>query len=806
MVEVGLATINYQKDMKIKTIIAHDLKGSTFKHNLKDITIFTGPNGAGKSSRLDCIPLALFGYHPAHKRTNGEILEGLGSSFYMKASVEFDTGSFIARRWELVKSTATCDTEGAIPPSVTPLCIDASEYFGLTERERVKLAFRFSQCATEFGPELVGKVKSLKLDEHDAATEEAIGLVATIIGEDWKTNRQNVSAPEWLETFAEVAKKRCSEAQAGAKRMASTLEGLTELRAQAKQSVNSAAEAQLAELNRELIKRSAQHQAATIKLADARAKYARKTDLEHHIAGSATQQQLWVENAEAIVALEKEIADYSSETSTLRERIAALQGSSRDAHAEIARLKQRIANADIEAARIAELKALVAPESERSKEIASIEKFLNTANKELGQYGKSDTEALRVRLQETKVALAGCQVNIANDDKLMASLDAKMGELSAKKCCPFCEASEDGWQDRVRIQLQEQFEKVKRSSVKRKREHDDLMSRMTTINDELNTSLAADRTIEDLAKKADNASTTLKLLKADQAHALKTIAASSVEDVEQLKVRLQELSPEAIDAQIAKEADALENSKMKDAGVDAKRFQLRELRERQAQLTSEQELLMRLRGEFDSLKDITIEAGRAFAEEVQRLEAEIATLQAKLQPLTLEVRQANAAKGEVAAKLKAAEAAERVAKEYVVWREVKKLVDEMQVEAVKESMKPILKQANLIAGSILPSKLEYHDGAIGRWSGRKFIGTRSFNRSDQQIAFAAVSAALAAASGSPLKILLMDDLDNVEEKRLKPLFEAIRAAIDAKQISQCIACGVRSKEYAGMEGVEVVAL
>jgi len=792
--------------MKIKNIVATDLKGNSFKHNLKDITIFTGPNGAGKSSRLDVVPLAMFGYHPAHKRTNGEILEGLGSGSSMTAAVEFDTGSSISRRWQMNKSTVTCDTQGAIPPSVTPLCIDASEYFGLTERERVKLAFKFSQCSTEFGPELVAKTKSLKLDDHDAATEEAIGLVATVIGEDWKLNRQNVSAPEWLETFAEVAKKKCSEAQAGAKRMASTLEGLTELRAQAKQSVNSAAESQLAELNKELARLAGQHQAAVEKLGDVRTKYARKTDLEHHIAGSATQKQLWVENAEAIVALENEIAGYVSETSTLRERIAALQGASRNEHAEIARLKQRIANADMEAARIAELKALVALESKQSKEIASIEKFLNTANKELGQYGKSDTEALHVRLQEAEVALAGCQVNIANDEKLMASLDTKMGELSAKKCCPFCEASEDGWQDRVRIQLQEQFEKVKRSSMKWKREHDDLMSRMTTINDELNASIAADRTIEELARKADKANTTLKLLKADQANALKMISACTPEDVEQLKVRIQELSPQVIDAQIAKEAAALESSKAKDSGVDAKRFKLRELRDRQAQLTSEQELLMRLRGEFDSLQDCTGEAGMALANSVTTWQSEITALQAKIQPLTLEVRQANAAKGEVVAKLKAAEAAERVAKEYVVWREVKKLVDEMQVEAVKESMKPILKHANLIAGSILPSKLEYHDGAIGRWSGRKFIGTRSFNRSDQQVTFAAVSVALASASGSPLKILLMDDLDTVEGKRIKPLFAAIRAAINTKQISQCIACGVRAKEYAGMEGVEVVEL
>jgi chromosome segregation ATPase len=570
--------------------------------------------------------------------------------------------------------------------------------------------------------------------------------------------------------------------------------------------VNSAAEAQLAELNRELIKLSAKHQAASMKLADARAKYARMTDLEHHIAGSATQKQLWVENAEAIVALENEIAGYASETPTLRERIAALQGASRDAHAEIARLKQRIADRERQSLRITELKALVAPDSQQSKEIADIEKFLAETKPKMADYSASESVKINARLTDAKVELSECCANISNHTKLTASLEKKMRDLASEKCCPFCAASESGWQDRVNTGLQEQLEKAKRDKAKESKRYDKLHAAIATATQELNSSIEMDRVAAELAKKADQASTALKLLKADQANANKTITEDVSEDVERLKVRLQELSPEAIDAQIAKEAAALENSKMKDAGVDAKRFQLRGLRERQTQLTSEQELLMRLRGEFDSLKDITIEAGRALAEEVQRLEVEIANLQTKLQPLTLEVRQANAAKGEVAAKLKAAEAAERVAKEYVVWREVKKLVDEMQVEAVKESMKPILRQANLIAGSILPSKLEYHDGAIGRWSGRKFIGTRSFNRSDQQIAFAAVSVALASASGSPLKILLMDDLDNVEEKRLKPLFEAIRAAIDAKQISQCIACGVRSKEYAGMEGVEVVEL
>ena len=798
--------LTLSETMKLKTIFAKNLKGNSFDHDLQDITIFTGPNGVGKSSRLDCIPLALFGYHPAHKRTNGEILEGLGNTSFMQVAVEFDTGNSISRRWEQGRSSVTCDVDGAIPPSVTPLCVDSSEYFGLSDRERVKLAFKLSQCATAFGIELAAKTKSLELEEHDAAAQEAVVAVSNAITEDWKLNHQNVTPPEWLETFAEVAKKKCSEAQAGAKRMASTLEGLSELRSQAKQTVNSAAEKQLADLNKKLAEMAGKHQAATSKLQELRAKYARKTDLEHHIAGSATQKQLYVENADAIVALEKELGEYTSETAVLRERIAALQGASRDGHAEIARLKQRIANADIEAVRIAELKALVASDSKQSKEIVELEKFLGATDKQLGQYGNSDTEAIRVRLQEAKVALAACQVNIANDEQVVAQLDARLVELVTKDCCPFCEASEDGWKNRVRAPLIKQFEKARESRAKWKREYDALLSRMPAINDELNASLAADKAALELSKKVASASTSLKLLKADRENALRTISTSIPEDVELLKTRIQELSPAAIDAQIAKESGALEKSKLQDSVMDGKRAQLKALRERQAQLTSEQELLMRLRGELDSLKDVTVEAGQAAAEEARVLAAEIEALQACIHPLTLEVRQANAAKGEVAAKLKAAEAAERVAKEAEVWREVKKLVDEMQAEAVKEAIKPILKQANAIAGSILPSKLEYHEGVIGRWSGRKFIGTKSFNKSDQQVTFAAVSVALASVSGSPLKILLMDDLDNIEKKRLQPLFAAIREAIASKQITQCIACGVRAEEYSGMEGVEVVAL
>lgn len=791
--------------MQIKTIIATGLKGNTFKHNLKDITIFTGPNGAGKSSRLDCIPLALFGYHPAHKRTNGEILEGLGSASSMTAAVEFDTGSSISRRWEMSKSTVTCGVDGAIPPNVTPLCIDASEYFGLTERERVKLAFRFSQCSTEFGPELVAKVKSLKLDDHDAATEEAIGLVATIIGEDWKLNRQNVSAPEWLETFAEVAKKRCSEAQAGAKRMASTLEGITELRSHAKQVVNSAAEKQLADLNKQLATLAGQHQAAAAKLEDARAKWTRKVELENHIAGSAAQKQAWVENAEAILALEKEIADYVSETPTLKAKRDALQVAQSNTAKEITGLEQRIANNEKQAKRLAESKALVDPTSKQSLEIADLEKFL-AVDTESQVTGRELTETIRTRLTDAKALLAEREANITAQTKLMAYLDSKMADLSSKKCCPFCEASEEGWQERVRSGLQKQFDQAKRNNAKWKERHDETVAEIVIITEKLNASIAADRTAVELSKVRSTATNALKVLCVERDSALRTIAEDSSEDVEQLQARLKELREAAAGGSLAVTDKELAASVVKDIEVDVQRTLLKTLRERAKQLDAEQELVMRLRGELDSLKDYTLEFGMGAADAVRLLANEIATLQQKIQPLTLEVRQANAAKGEVAAKLKAAEAAERVAKECVVWREVKKMVDEMQVEAVKESMKPILKQANLIAGSILPSKLEYHDGAIGRWSGRKFIGTRSFNRSDQQVTFAAVSVALAAASGSPLKILLMDDLDTVEASRIKPLFEAIRAAIDAKQISQCIACGVRAKEYAGMEGVEVVEL
>lgn len=791
--------------MKIKTILATDLKGNSFKHNLKDITIFTGPNGAGKSSRLDCIPLALFGYHPAHKRTNGEILEGLGSGSCMTAAVEFDTGSSISRRWQMNKSTVTCDTEGAIPPSVTPLCIDASEYFGLTERERVKLAFKFSQCATEFGPELVAKVKSLKLDEHDAATEEAIGLVATIIGDDWKLNCQNVSAPEWLETFAEVAKKRCSEAQAGAKRMASTLEGLTELRAQVKQTVNSAAEAQLAELNRELIKLSARHQAASMKLADARAKYARKVELEIHIAGAATSQADWVDLAQEILQLESTIEAYRSRTQELQAALNAGNLAVENAASEISLIEATI-EADYQKQEGFNLAvATVNPEGEVFTEIRNLEIPLEVLKKKLEEKA-SDTESLRIKRDAVSQKLQNAKAAVLTNKRAASTLQVEFDEILSKSCCPFCEASEPGWRAKVSSKISEKFTQAEAEM----REASELCKKLVAQFNEADAALAksvADNTERtELEKQCVQAEHRMSQLKRVVESAKQVISAYQPADISKMQARIELLRKSSSKEHLESLKKQLQESRESDVVMEGHRQRLKACRAKSNQMQSELEANLRLRHELDSLKDITIEAGRALAEEVQRLEAEIANLQAKLQPLTLEVRQANAAKGEVAAKLKAAEAAERVAKEYVVWREVKKLVDEMQVEAVKESMKPILKQANIIAGSILKSKLEYHDGAIGRWSGRKFIGTRSFNRSDQQVTFAAVSVALAAASGSPLKIILMDDLDNVEEKRLKPLFEAIRAAIDAKQISQCIACGVRAKEYAGMEGVEVVEL
>lgn len=679
--------------MKIKSIEATNLKGKSFRHELGDITVFTGQNDAGKSSRLDCIPLALFGYHRSLGKANQSIFK-LSSGAQMTATVEMDDGSIMTRGWSESRGSVKADVAGNVHSSIIPLGFDAAEYFNLSDRERVKLAFKLSKCDTDFATVVIAKAKSIRLDEHDDAAEQVVQSVCkTIMGLEVAKD-STVNGQEWLESCAEFAKMKHSTTSAAAKKMASTVEGLSELRARAAAPVNSAAEKQLAELNRKIADATAAKQAAETAREQARKRYARKVELESALAKNPP-------NVSAIAAelarLEEECSSYASKTQGL----------------------------------LAEKQAVEA-------KAASELQIRRGLERELAMLKERKSELLRA-------SEAG--------GKPVEALKQKLGSVLSLEACPYCECAGDGWNDKVKQKI-----------------------------------------VAELALAQGDCNQVLK-------HSNEKLAEMDKRTKEIVGEMLTLCGQDIVNQSRLLETEAsLIDSRNRDAEHKQRLSDISNLRIKLRNATAEQELSVKLQGELDSLAD----AREPESEGPRRHAALLAELQAKVQPLTLEVRQANASKGETANKLKAAEEANKVALEAQCWKEVKAIVDEIQQEAVDKAIGPILDRANKIAAAILPSPLAYHEGRIGRWGNKKFIPCETFGGSAQAVTYAAVAVALASSSGCECRVAIVDEMDRLTQENKVKLIGEVKAAIADGLLDQFVGADVRGSDYVGVEGVDVV--
>lgn len=793
--------------MKLTELAGHQIKGRIFHHKISSgITIFSGENGAGKSARLNAISLSLFGYLPGLGKRNEDVFQLSGGSS-MSAETKFSDGSTAGHRWTQTKQGIKCEVLSMLGDSVTPMCVDAREYFNLSDRDRTKLVFRLSGCQKEFGPMVVAEAKAIQLEEHDADAEAVVTAICGEISTMWDKRLADdgkpISPPEWLEKFAEIAKLRCSASQASAKKMSSTLEGLTELRQQSKQLVNSAAEQQLAELNQRIAKLTADQREAASQLSTAQKRYARKLELEALLSAApiGELEQLRAQMAE----LECETGAHQFGASQARAAYDDNHRSVSQTVMDIERLKQWVSESRVAAERVASAALLLNPTSENSLLVKNGEVTLAQWTSALESY-RSQTSCHREKLQAIQSRLvteeAACRVL----EKSLRDNQESQSKLSAQPCCSECEASEPGWADRVMEKLKARHADASAALGQAAQTLADSRNEAKALQQFIDVSLSEDEKIAKLRVDAERLISKLEAAKLERQRAEKVIADASTASVEQLQRQI-----EALEAKLAglrseepKLKASLESAIAADNAHAARAQQLRALQKQVRELEEAARAHDKLRGELASIADA--KPPTELAGKVEQLTSDLSALQQQVQPLTLQVRQANAAKGEVAAKLKAAEAALKVSREEQVWRKVKAIVDEIQAEAVQESIFPILHRANLIAGSILPSKLDYHDGSMGRFGGAVFIPVETFNTSDKLVTFAAVSVALAAASGSPLKLLILDDLDNLVAGRFGPLFGAIRDAIAQGVITQCIGAIVRGEELAGVEGVEVVQL
>lgn len=777
--------------MKITHIAGTNIKGKTFAHDLaQSVTVFTGLNGQGKSARLDAIQLALFGVHPALSKTNEGVMQ-LCSGSIMSAEVRLSDGSKASNYWNQTKSGTSCKGEGAVTKSITPLCLNPAEYFDLSDRERTKLVFKLCKSSTNFRNEVVAQAKSVKLEDHDASAEEIVNSVCGKVSAH--EPQMGDSSTEWLESLAEMVKKQVSTTMAAARRMSATLAGLSELRAMVNQPVNNAAERELASVNAQIGEIDLKIRELELGHAEMRKKLARKAEIE--VALNAPQTASLADARDAVSALESEVGGFQSKLPQLKADLSIAESELAALNRELVRTENLIEQAEKHRAAMQEANEILLVGGAFEVEMNELKSgALKDYDHSVSPESSVREAAQQVESSKSSVAVKHSEVKSA--ERRVERIKADLSQYDSVEECDHCH-----WKIRLTNGLTEELAKEE-SQLAILRESLNSCELALGVNEALLATAKADMEKYRAHQQSLQAART-KLFEMESRkkwavqllQSQSTVApAGSVEEV-QAQVTAATSKVAALKKAIAETRGEEEQHKVNVSNLAKARKLVQSLQE-------EADLRNRLQGELESLAGVA----EPSTVELENLRLSRATLSSRVPALSLEMRQSMAARGEAATKLIAAEEALKVSREEKVWREVKKIVDDVQAKAVQESVGPIISAANAICEGLLPTPLAMHEGVIGRFGDRKFITTDTFNKSDQQIAFAAICVALAGASGCPLKLLLMDDLDNIEDDRLFFLMNKVLHAIKAGVVTQMIGCSVRQGIFTEVEGVEVIVL
>lgn len=750
----------------IAQVSASNLKGRNFSHALAPFTLITGPNATGKSAVTDALTIALTGGLPKLGKRNADTFR-LASGQKMAVGVEFSDGTQMARTWTEARGSVKAEGSEGMFPAFT---LDANEYFQLSDKERMKLVFRIApglKGAVGLA-DVTARIKSAVLSQNSKHSEAMLAECCKLAEESLKTcNAAGQTMQEWLEATVVALKAKLTEANAAAKRMTGTAAGLTEIGREAVQ-FNERDLKATRERHSAAVR---QHQSATSTYAQAMADTARRAELEIQLQGLESLIGNKPEMVNKVKALQDVTANFTSQTPAIKEAIAGLE-----------RLLEEQRNRDQRRAawemRVARLKRDLATMPDEKAEMDVRAARIQIWQDKVASH-VSHTGELEQQLQAAQLAKNNALREQEGYAKELTGICKKRDELLAGDCCPTCLASgDDGWKLRVKQNANEEIA-VRETKIK--------------------AAVAARETANALAESIKG--NIVASLKDDAAHrlAIASLAEMTKEldamkrrgaERDALAARLAESeanAPEKTEASLDYEARLAERreeasaAKIRDGQHAEFIGQLAKANQQLAECVTRELQVANLRGEFASLKPGDTDT---LAVLIEKAKAELAVVTQDVDRLAMQQRQADAAKGEQHARLKALEAAEKVEAEVAAVKAAVATVEDLMHDLVAKAFGSLLAVANRIAAPVLRSPLEYREGEIGRQDGRHWITARTFSGTEQAITYAAFSVALA--SESKLKLCLLDEIGRLDRASRGKLFKAVAAALADGTISQFI--------------------
>ena len=744
---------------QIASVSGKNIKGRSFVHKLTPVTLIAGRNRRGKTTILDTIEIAITSRTSSLRGANGkpvaqprEIFDALASSSSMSADVVYADGtgagiSFIQQRG----TVSTKCTDGG--PEMPPIMLDPTEYTNLSEPDRVKYIFARANLAhltpAKLQQTVAANLKGIKLEENTPASEAVItDLVQYVAG------RQLDATPQdWVANLIEDAKAKLSAANANVKRMEQTQQGMTQVSGD-ENPAPADSEARLQDARKAL--EAAQGDLTRL-----------QTELETLKGQSASAGQ-----AKALLA-------GVEATDTRLKAVEARQGEIRailavpvdltpaqDAYAAA----QKAVNEQDLAVKAAE------------KAVSDVEAEI-TAAKELAakQVDETAIKSDIAKLEAERDALAA--ISKPGQKPVAMPMPVERPDTTAKEVCPTCGhamvapeilKSAEQWdkdQTALRVSNQNFLDAW-----------NDLVANYNAAQfnvNELNAQIAALQNQLAGNAKAHEAWVNLPTL------ALKLTAAQQVNET---AVEAYNAAAEKLDA-----ADGSLNSlKIKQTGHNLLAAEARSLETERQALVATLESVAAARVEAAKLPDIEAKSASA-TEKIELQQAVVRDAREAATAAEFNVRRLTQQRAEARTRAKAKEESDKVRIEAQVLKEFCRLLADLQAEIVNAAIGPIVDRLNVMFKGVLDMTLCYKDGVIGTESPTGFYSMRSFSGAEKALAMCAISLALAAES--PVKIVICDNMNDLDTLNKQAMVDTIFKLHSAGTIHQAILVDTSDADY-----------
>ena len=228
--------------MRALKISGINFKGQTFSELLNAVTIIRGPNAAGKSSRIEAIPFTIAGFLPGLTNAAGkpvtqgsELIRLLGCGQHVRTEMETDTGILWRDLKEVHGSVKHTHSDSCDSFGMPPVALDPNIFLSLSGPEATKFMFARAKLGDDFtiprlSNSITANVKNIVLEENTEATQAVISEIVEYISNDAFECAGDVTPQQWVATLTPAIKEQLRLANENSRRMAATVQGLTQIK------------------------------------------------------------------------------------------------------------------------------------------------------------------------------------------------------------------------------------------------------------------------------------------------------------------------------------------------------------------------------------------------------------------------------------------------------------------------------------------------------------------------------------------------------------------------------------------------